>query len=281
VFARAPPGARYGVQSRPLRRAAPALALATALAIACAGERVRETTVLAKVPERIVLLPMNVINTMPAELREGGPVVWNAMEAYLRGRGAKLKTVSAPATRGLWAASLREAQAMQQQDEKKRPLDQIVAQRFVAKLRESAEFDAVIFPSLFIQRAVVSGTRATWDGVERTLEVDTGRRDEPLPEDAPIEGIAPAASLHVVVFDDAGATLHEKQAGLTLLVRARASGLGDPAAPPEFEFVPRRDPFADGAALSDGIAHALDPFLPITDPSAPPPHERRRSRDRD
>ena len=262
-----------------MRRAAPALALAIALALACAGDHARETTVLAKLPERIVLLPFDVTSTMPAELRAGSPKVWTAIETYLRGRGAKLKTVSAPAARGLWVASLREAQMMQQQDPKTK-LDQAVAQRFVAKLRESAEFDAVIFPSLFIQRAVVSGTRASWDGVERTLEVDTGRRDEALPPDAPIEGVAPAASRHVVVFDDAGATLHQKQAGLTLLVRARVAAMGDPLAPPEYTFVAQPDPFADGAAVSDGVARALDPFIPVGDGAAPRRNERRHSRDR-
>jgi hypothetical protein len=258
-------------------RARIATALAAALAAACAGDTPRETTVLAKVPERIVVLPLNVTQAMPAELRDHAPQVWSALESYLKAQGSQLKTVSAPAARGLWAESIRDAQAAQQKTQR-RP-DDAVGQLFVAKLRDHAEFDAVIFPSLFVQRAILAGTRARWDGVERKLEIETGPAAVELPEDAPIEGAVPAASLHVVVFDSDGTRVHEKQAGLALLVRARASRLDDPVSGPSFAFLPRSDPFSDREALLDGIALALDPFLPAGDRGSPPPaRERRRSR---
>jgi hypothetical protein len=254
-------------------RLAIALVLAAALAAGCAGDAPRGTTVLAKVPERIVLLPLNVTNAMPAELRDHAPEVWSALESYLRAQGSQLKTVSAPAARGLWAASVRDAQVAQQNSQRR--LDHAVGYHFVAKLRESADFDAVIFPSLFVQRATLTGTRASWDGVERKLEVDAGPHAGPVPDDAPIEGIAPAASLHVVVFDSAGNQVHEKQAGLALLVRARAKHLDDPDGP-KLSFVPRGDPFADPDALRDGVAKALDPFLTSPDHTPAPPHKPRQ-----
>ena len=253
-----------------------AIALAAALAVGCASDAPRSTTVLAKVPEQIVVLPFNVTGPMPAELRDHAPQAWSALQGYLKAQGSHLKTLSPDAARALWATSLRDAQAAQQQTQRR--LDQTVGQLFVAKLRESADFDAVIFPSLFVQRAIVSGTRVRWDGVERKLEIDTGPNAVELPDDAPIEGAAPAASLHVVVFDASGAQVHEKQAGLALLVRARASHVNDQVSGPSFSFVPHSDPFGDRDALVEGIAIALDPFLPAGDRGAPAPRERRRER---
>ena len=231
---------------------------------------------LAKVPERIVVLPLNVTSAIPAELRDGAPAVWSELERYLREQGSHLQTVSLPAARGLWALSVRDAQIEQQKTQRR--LDHAVGKQFVAKLRESAEFDAVIFPSLFVQRAAISGTHATWDGVEREVEFEEGRGAAQLPEDAPIEGVAPAASLHVVVFDAEGTQTHEKQAGLTLLVRARITRADAPSGP-SFSFVPRREPFGDAPALRDGIARALDPFLPAGDHVAAPREKRRRPSD--
>ncbi len=85
--------------------------LAAALWTACASEPPHATTVLAKVPERIVILPLNVPVAMPAELEPSSPAVWSALESYLRAQGSSLKTVSFPSARGLWLTSIRDAQA--------------------------------------------------------------------------------------------------------------------------------------------------------------------------
>ncbi len=142
----------------------------------------------------------------------------------------------------------------------KKPDFDDAARIFVEKLKESAEFDAVIVPSLYIQRAALTGTKASWDGVERTIEVDApGRGVIQVPDDAPIEGAAPAASLHAVVLDAAGNKLQETRTGLVLLVRARlaTTEVGEPS----FTFVPIQDPFADREHLTEGIAKALSPFI--------------------
>jgi hypothetical protein len=196
---------------------------------------------------------------MAAELEPASPAVWSALETYLRAHGSALKTLSLPVARRMWLASNRDAQAGAKETQ---PEIDEVARLFVGRLKQYAEFDAVIVPSLFVQRARVSGTTATWDGVERTIEIEAGRRDAQLPADAPIEGVAPAASLHAVVLDSDGAKLQETQAGLALLVRARISYANGPLGEPSFAFVPRRDPFDDRAQLLQGIANALAPFLP-------------------
>jgi hypothetical protein len=255
--------------------------LAAALAFACAGGAARETTVLAKVPERVVILPFNVVTAMPAELKAPSPAVWSALESYLREQGSQLKTLAFPTARALWVASMRDAQAEKGSAQSKSALDAAIGRSFVAKLLPNAEFDAVVFPSLFIQRAALSGTKATWDGAEQTIEIDAGVRDAVIADDAPIEGAAPAASLHVVVFDAKGEKVHESQAGLALLVGARISHADDPVSAPSFTFVPRRDPFGDPLVLRRGIARSLAPFIPAPDSLESHPENRRERGRRD
>jgi len=248
-------------------------ALLVAGAVACAGGGQHGTTVLAKVPERVVIMPFNVVTAMPAELKASSPEVWTALEAYLRSQGSQLKTLAYPTARGLWLQSVQAAQA--EQVESKRPA--AVGRAFVAKLKPYSEFDAVIFPSLFVQRAAIAGTKATWDGIEQKLEFDAGAHDLEPPDDAAIEGVAPAASLHIVVFDAQGEKIQEKQTGLALLVRAHLAHPGDPVSTPSYSFVPRKDPFADPAVLRDAVARALDPFVPA--PSAGEQRPARRDRE--
>jgi hypothetical protein len=64
-----------------------------------------------------------------------------------------------------------------------------------------------------------------------------------------------------VVFDGAGAKLHEGRAGLSLLMRARLAHTGAPNEAPTFTFVARNDPF-DHGMLVRGAAKALAPWVP-------------------
>jgi hypothetical protein len=215
--------------------------------------------VLAKVPERVVILPFNVATPMPAELKSASPAAWSALEVYLRAHGAALKTVGYPAARVLWLASIRDARA---DPKKKNPGFDDAARLFVGKLEQESDFDALIFPSLYVQRAILSGTKATWDGAERTLEIEARRGDSPVQSDAPIEGAVPAVSLHVLVFDRNGSKLHEGRAGLALLVRAKIAHLSASNEAPDFSFAPLRDPFEDRVFLLRGTATALAPYIP-------------------
>jgi hypothetical protein len=247
--------------ARPATARGPRFWLACALAaLGCASGPHHETTVLAKMPERVVILPLNVATPMPAELKSESSAAWSALEVYLRAHGAALKTVAYPAARGLWLASIRDARA---DPKKKDPGFDDAARLFVGKLEQQSDFDALIIPSLYVQRATLSGTKATWDGTERTLEIEAPRGDGPVQSDAPIEGAVPAVSLHVLVFDRNGSKLHEGRAGLALLVRAKISHPSAPNEAPEFSFAPLRDPFADRASLMQGTATALAPQIPL------------------
>jgi hypothetical protein len=47
------------------------------------------------------------------------------------------------------------------------------------------EFDALIVPTLYVQRAALSGGRARWDGAEHALELETREGAVALPDGAP------------------------------------------------------------------------------------------------
>jgi hypothetical protein len=226
----------------------------------CTGAAPNATTVLAASPghQTLVLLPLNVATPLPAELGDSSAVVWSALRDYVRGQGATLKTLPLPVARQLWLASIRAAQTAKG---KQSGFDD-AAVYFVRRLAENADFDAVIMPSLFVQRAHLEGVKAEWDGVERELEFEMARRSVSLPENLAVEGAAPAASLHAIVLDAAGAKLQEQQAGLALLVRIRVGSAQGSAEDARFSFIPIDQPFADRAQLTAGIARALAPFLP-------------------
>jgi hypothetical protein len=248
-----------------IRTGAIAALLAAALSLGCVGDEARGPTVIAKLPERLVILPLNITSPMPAELHAASGAVWSALEVYLRSHQVALQTLSGDAARGLWLASIREARSGPKGDGA--GFDD-AARIFVAKLTSSAQFDALLIPSLYVQRAILSGTTARWDDTEQQLEVDVGRRDAQIPDDAQIEGAAPAASLHVAVFYADGAKVQEARAGLALLVRARVVPPSGARAEPTISFVPRRELFEDRVALMSGVARALSPFLPLSSDDA-------------
>jgi hypothetical protein len=240
--------------------------LPLAALVACAGAAPRERTVLAgNVARNVLILPLNVTAVMPAEIEAASPVVWEELEIYLRGQGKELKTVAFPVARQLWLSFIREARAANP-----RAGYYDAARLLVEELARHADFDAVILPSLYLREAPIEGRSARWDDVERPLEIDAKER---LPADLPLEGVAPAASLHVVVLDPQGSKLQEAIAGLDLLVSVRVRRKRAWSADPlSVRFVAREHPFAKREYVQEGIAKALADFLP-----PPPPVEDRGS----
>ena len=210
----------------------------------------------------LLILPLNVAAVMPTELEVARPIVWEELEIYLRAQGKELKTVSLEAARRLWVASIQEARAANA-----RAGYDDVARVLVGKLSQSAVFDAVIAPSLYLRKAQIAGQSARWDGVEWPLEIEARGS---LPVDFPLEGVAPAASLHVVVLDPEGNKIQEAISGLELLVGVRVvgkRGASNDAAPsagatPSLEFTPRTDLFSSREHVQQAIAKALAGFLP-------------------
>jgi hypothetical protein len=238
-----------------LRAAAAGLGLA--VATGCAGAPSKQTTVLAGSAARsLLILPLNVAVVMPRGLQERSPAVWHALEVYLRRDDRKLRTVSYEVARKFWLECIEQSRAKKGA---KAGYDD-AARLLVLRLAKYADFDTVIAPTLYVREAHIQGRTATWDGIERPVEVEASASVAREVADVPLEGSAPAASLHAVVFDAKGNKIQEGRGGLELLVSVHVRRSAVSLAP-EFEFEPRTDFFEDAAHLQEGIAKALSPFL--------------------
>jgi hypothetical protein len=239
-----------------------AIAATAALALACASTPRDEASIRAGRSARVLMvLPLNVAMPVSEGLGDRNPAVWLELESYLRAHGKRLKTVSYRDARRLWLASIE--QARRAAGSGKADYDD-AAGLFVLELRRHTEFDAVIAPSVFVQQARIIGARASWDGVTRVIEIHRDNRTILRPA-VSASGTARAASLHVVVLDADGHKLQEGQGGLDLLVRARVDegfGFGEVVDDRYWFFESRPDFFGDREHLREGIARALQPFLP-------------------
>lgn len=244
---------------RPLQRRI-AIAATAALAVACAVPLQNDASIQAGRSARVLMvLPLNLSMPMPEGLGDRSSAVWQELVSYLRAHGKQLKTVSYRDARRLWLASVERVRRLEESGEA--DYDD-AASVFVVELGRHTEFDAAIAPSLFIQQASMIGMHASWDGVTRAIEI---RRDNRTILRPAVSGssTARAASLHVVVLDADGHKLQEGQGGLDLLVRARVDeGFGRIVGAHFWLFESRLDFFGDRSHLRQGIAQALQPFLP-------------------
>jgi hypothetical protein len=211
--------------------------------------------------QSIMLLPLNVAMTLPPELEGPSDLVWKGLERYLEDHGKRIQTVRFGDARRLWLDDIRQFRAAGRAADAS--FDDI-AQMLVLELGRHAEFDAVIVPSLFIQQARLHGKTAFWDGVERRVEIDGDvRQIGSIYASTSLVGDTPGASLHVVILDASGGKLHEAQAGLELIDRMAVTGKdGDPMGKRGVVWGRRPNLFDDEANVREGVAKALDPFLP-------------------
>ncbi len=236
-----------------------AAAIALAYLLGCASEPRRERSVLLGSENRVFLiLPLNVAAVMPPELESFSPIIWKELELYLRAQGKQLKTISRQAARNLWVRTIRQVRAG---EKGARAGYDDAARALALELRNHAEFDAMIAPSLFVREARISNRSARWDGVERELDFEARGLEARRLAATLLEGTAPAASIHVAVFDAKGQKLHEARGGLELLVRVRVVG-NNPAGRPTFQFATRTDLFGNREHVREGITEAFAPFLP-------------------
>jgi len=237
-----------------------AIAATAVFALACANVSRNEASIQAGRSARVLMvLPLNLAMPLPEGLGDRNPAVRQELESYLQEHGKRLKTVSYRDARRLWKVSIERARRAAESGEADYTA---AAGLLVLELRRHTEFDAVIAPSVFVQQAIMTGTRASWDGVTRAIEI---RRDNRriLRQAVSGSGTARAASLHVVVFDAEGHKLQEGQGGLDLLVRARVDeGFGEIVDNRFWLFESRLDFFDNSQHLREGIALALEPFLP-------------------
>jgi hypothetical protein len=240
-------------------------AAAFAMLFACANSSETtepEKSVLAGSPvQDVLVLPLNVASPTPQDLVQAEPLVWEELENYLRSHGMRLRTVNYQTARQFWLGSIKQVRSKPGSTEA--GYDD-AARVMIGKLQKYGEFDTVVAPSIYITQAAILEKSATWDEVERTVPIETrSLAARAVADGVPLEGLAPAASIHIAVFDRDGNKIQEGRGGLELLVEVRVKhNPYGPTDDPVFQFGPRANAFDNGANVREGIARALTPFLP-------------------
>jgi hypothetical protein len=228
--------------------------------LACATPRDPVVMAAGDAARSVLLLPLNVVVALPAELEGPSDRVWQALASYVEAHGKQVRTVRLGDARHMWLNAIQRVESDGRIAEGK---FDVAAESLVQELGEHVEFDAVIMPSLFVQQARLSGKHAKWDGVSRRVEVDGDvLHVGSIITATSLAGATPGASLHVVVLGADGAKLHEAQAGLELLMCMKVEG--EPGALLSerhivWEFRPEL--FENPADVREGVTKALDPFL--------------------
>ncbi len=228
--------------------------IASASLLACASKPKGRTVLAGGSSVNLLVLPLNVTRSLPQELEGLSSLVWGELEAYLGTGGKRLKTVASSDARQLWLSSVKKVRSGGPRVD----FDDAV-RALVLELTQHAEFDTVIIPSLFVREAPISGDKVTWDGVERSLEFRrAGRVVESDSVDTSFVGVAPVASLRIVVLDVEGEKLQDAKGGLEALVFVRVRETGS-----DLKFAPRKRLDGNRENVREAIALALSPyFLP-------------------
>lgn len=208
--------------------------------------------------ERALVLPMNVVMSLPNELADSAERLDHELHAYLTARGKKIETVDLPDARGAWLASTQECKSRAQQG--CRGFDG-AAGVLAERLRDGRDYELVIIPNLISRAIKTSARNACWDGVCRELEVRPAHGAIQLDQMT-----VQAPSLSVFAFSRDGDKVFEGVGGLDLAHRLQLVGSSIVAF--GGMLVPREDLFTDSALVREGIAIALHPLVPEDDESA-------------
>jgi hypothetical protein len=206
--------------------------------------------------DRVVVAPVNLAVRAVAEVEPGIEPVWRALLAHL---SARQRTVALDRKGAgvLW----NEVMAEEQQAAAGGDL-YTAYRRFASRVAEQAPFGRIVFPTIVVHAARLSGHSADWDGVHRLIDVpgrpkeaiDTFREGKIWINREGVHGQLAAASLHVAVLSPAGELIHEGTGGLVLLQELRQSEDSEDL---EIRIVMRRDPFEAPDQLREGIEVAF------------------------
>jgi hypothetical protein len=209
---------------------------------------------------------MNLAVALPAELDDAAPIVESALIEELQRRSVRVATIWPPDARALWAASVARVPHTGNASRDLRAASEM----FAELLRESAHYDLLLFPSLVLREARVSGRNAKWDGVRRRIEIRTPEPDGTArnASDAPLfetTGVAGSPewtgkisglSLHLLGYRADRRRPLERWAGLDLV--HDAVPVRDPGSRSQLEMRPQANLLDDSENLREGIDLALE-----------------------
>ena len=211
----------------------------------------------APATHKVVLLPLNLVEALPAELRKPSANVWKSIDEYLRTAGKETASLGRYESRDRWKM----AEHKLKQSEEGVPGTDSVARQFIRQLHEDREFDAVVMTSLVYREARIfqGSNTAAWDGVERDFQiVNAPTMYGSIYLMTAAAGKMDGVSLHVYVFDGDGAKIFESFGGVDLVHKMDLNVPNVPGATPA-KLV--RRPLSDAVAVRAGIERAFDPYI--------------------
>ncbi len=205
--------------------------------------------------ERTLVLPLNLVAAMPEELTGRARHVDRILLDYLAERGKAVRTIGFQDASAAWQAGEEDCRvaAAKGCDRFTR-----VAAYAAQRLREDHDYDVLIVPYLLLRRARTNGEVASFDGVERPVQVPGYASHGPYR----FRGRIRAASLKVFGFSPDGQKLFDGIGGLDVVDRVEASD-----EPGLYTIAVRENALRDSDAIREGVARALSPFVPRPKPS--------------
>ena len=211
---------------------------------------------------RVLLLGFNVIPGLPVGIVGITDPILEEIAAYLEAHDLRVDRGDSETSRSLWLECAREANELSPGE----PDWNATGRRFVGRLREQRDFDAVVVPTLLYRKVPIHGSRVEWDGVVRELrglKSPTVGRFSSRGRYSVI-----AVSLHLIVLG-AGSDEHFHGIG-GLEILQEVDDLRRTHRRVHFRI--REDLFLEPDLLREGIAIALHPYLgPPENPAAPSP----------
>jgi hypothetical protein len=215
--------------------------------------------------QRVLVLPLNLVAAMPDEVADGAGHVDKILLDYLAERGKSVSTIGFQDAAVGWRAGESDCRAAAA---KKCDRFVGVAPFAARKLRTDHEYDVLIVPYLLLRGARTNGYLASFDGVERPVQ---------MPRYAPYGpyGYYPygyglnwwdgwggsrirAASLKVFGFSADGKKLFDGIGGLDVVDRVDASEESG-----AYTVNARENVLGDPNAIHEGVARALSPLVPL------------------
>ena len=218
--------------------------------------------------DRVLVLPLNLVAAMPEEVADGARKVDEAMLDYLAERGKSVSAIGFDDAEAAWRAGESECRAAGTKG-----CDRFdrVAPFAARRLRADREFDVLLVPYLLLRNARTDGYTASFDGVERPVQ---------MPRYAPYGpyryGYGPyaygpyaygaygwggsrirAASLKVFGFRPDGERTFAGIGGLDVV-----DEFDDSEERGEYTVEVRENVLSDPAEIREGVAIALSEFVP-------------------
>lgn len=239
------------------------IAAAALAAVACASgppNWIAEGHAGAAGVRRILLGPLNLLVALRPEIQSGARATDQEIVAYLERQDRAVERVGLVEGRETWRRAIADAKAAGAPSE--------ASARFVRRLSERHDFDALVLPSLLLHQVPMDASNASWDGVSRRMRMlnkpvfRSSAMDQSTLADGVayggISGKAWVTSLHVLVLARDGQRVFEGRGGIEFLY---AIDLINGARGPSYNLIPNGSLFVDRTTLREGVVLAFAPYL--------------------